>query len=169
MDLLDDTDSARMQEDSVRLVSALGTTRLILRQPRQPRTKVGDDAFLDPDYKTPTMAVEKIPYLERAIVAKVRSINDRELASTGVGELQLGDLVAMVDPKYFDDPLQPIATMDEIRFEQMVTLPAFGTVSSDWDYIVHGIHPAWAKDVCIELKLILRRKQVKTPGGSKIE
>jgi hypothetical protein len=165
---MDDLDAARIQEDSARLVATTGTTRLLLRQPMQPSLKVGDAAFLDQDYKVPTMAAEQIPYRERTIVAKVRSINDHELASTGVGELQIGDLVAFVDPRYFDDALQPVSTLDEIRFEQMTTLPT-GTISSDWDYIVHGVHPSWIKDVCVGLKLILRRKQVKTPSGGGLE
>lgn len=168
MELMNDRDAQRLLEDAELVVHSTGTTRLLLRQPLPPDDKVSPNFTLDPDYKSPNIVAAKIPYRERILEAKIRSMNDYEISTTGVGELQIGDLVAAVDPSYYQDPIQPIQLMDEIRFAEKIFIQGAGNVERGWDYLVHGIHPAWAKNTCIQLKLILRRKAIATPGGSKL-
>ena len=166
MEIFSDLDAQRMLDDSVGVVQSLGTTRLLLRQPRPLDTTVGSKDGLDQDYKTPLVTSTTASYRERILEAKIRSMNDYEVSATGVGELQLGDLVATVDPRYYEDPIQPIQLLDEIRFAQMVFVQGAGSVQAGWDYIIRGIHPAWAKNTCVQLKLILRRKKTASEGAS---
>ena len=165
MNLFDETDACRILEDNQDLISATGTIRILLRQPMAPDNKMKANFNLDEDYKTPDVSVAKLPFRERIIEAKIRSLNDYETSATGVGELQIGDLMAEVDPRYYEDPVQPISSLDEIRFKQQTFIRGIGSISADWDFMVHGVHPSWAGDVCIKLKLVLKRKKIATAGG----
>lgn len=168
MEFLGDRDVQRMLEDSQLVVGSAGTTRLLLRQPLPPDGKVSPNLVLDPDFKTPISSTKEIPYRERPFEAKIRSINDYEASQTGVGEVQIGDLIADIDPRYYDDAIQPIQTLDEIRFEQPAYIANLGRVETGADYSIYAVIPAWAKNTVVKLKLHLRRKRVATEGSSKL-
>jgi len=157
-----------MLEDAQLMTQAMGTTRLLLRQPLPPDSRVTPNFNLDSDFKTPVISQASIPYRERVFVAKIRSINDYEASQTGVGEVQVGDLMAICDPGYYDDPIQPLQLLDEIRFAEKIFIQGAGLIDRDWDFVIRAINPTFAKNICVGLRLHLRRKKIATAGGSAV-